>query len=167
MKHLKSWETFTSVNELRTETYSKIANSTSGYPTTRYAATMAAPPEDRESRMKYADKMGRVNDLAREAFIRGFLNEFPYGSTKIETLDGTSYSFAHIKFNANHTNYELMFDSDDDYSMGAGNSNVMWINMDGNGYRVETSLTITDDDFTDESKQRLDSMFRFMKTYQM
>lgn len=93
MKHLKGF------NELSSETYSKLMSNTDSYPITR-----------NNGNIKLADKKENVNKIARESFLRNFYKEFPKNSkeTEVDTNQGT-LTFYDLKFQANYTNYHLLY----------------------------------------------------------
>ena len=77
MKHLIKF------NELNTQTYADILNKTETYPWVKFLG----------DKFKKADKMESVNKLAKEHFIKYFMNEFKEGIDYIEEYGGNIHAY--------------------------------------------------------------------------
>jgi hypothetical protein len=151
MKNIKSWSEFSKINELRTETYAKVANRTEGFP-------WRLSHKDKEGNYKRnpkAEQEGRINSLARERFQEEFLKEFKPGT--VINNGGKEFAFSNIKFESNYTNYILVFEE------VGGNSSLpkmLYISYDPReGYYIQNE----EDDLDDRSKNIIINMFKYMR----
>lgn len=130
----------TIINELDVKTYSNLMNKTSDFPWTTHFNT---EPNKYENPKQKGNKERRVNTLSRGRFIEEFYKEFPKGSTKVITTNGI-FSFEAIKFESNHTMYDLIFKSDDS-TIG-----YIWFKKDNtpNGFFIDFGKHI---DVTDQN----------------
>lgn len=128
------------LNELDLSTYAKMMDKTESYPWIKFLG----------DKQKVAEKYKNINTLAKELFTREF--EKKYNSESIKDGD-TSYTFDTIKFNANYTNYSLIFKSK--------SGDRLLIKYATDGYYVDSS------DFKDElderSKNKLKEMLKYNK----
>jgi hypothetical protein len=134
---IKSWLKFN--EELNVETYADIMNKTENYPWVRFLG----------DKLNKADKMKTVNTLANELFTKEFLKEFNPGLT-INNGD-VEWTFEGIKFNANYTNYTLIFK--------AGNETLLVNYNDNTGYYLTGGI---EDNLDNESISLLKDMFKYM-----
>lgn len=99
------------LNELDTHTYAKVMNNTSDYPWSKFIASGNPDGEKR------ANKMGRVNNVARQLFEREFYKLYPPQQTTIIVYDSNNennkkqLAFETIRWDSNWTNYKLFFES--------------------------------------------------------
>jgi hypothetical protein len=134
---IKSWLKFN--EELNVETYADIMNKTENYPWVKFLG----------DKLNKADKMKTVNTLANELFTKEFLKEFNTGLT-INNGD-VEWTFEGIKFNANYTNYTLIFK--------AGNETLLVNYNDNTGYYLTGGI---EDNLDNESISLLKDMFKYM-----
>jgi hypothetical protein len=134
---IKSWLKFN--EELNVETYADIMNKTENYPWVKFLG----------DKLNKADKMKTVNSLANELFTKEFLKEFNTGLT-INNGD-VEWTFEGIKFNANYTNYTLIFK--------AGNETLLVNYNDNTGYYLTGGI---EDNLDNESISLLKDMFKYM-----
>jgi hypothetical protein len=149
MKNIKSWQQFYKVNELRTETYSNIARSTGGFP---WRLSHKDDGGNYQNNPR-AEKEGRVNRLSRDRFRQEFLNQF-IGTTI--NNGGKDYTFVDIKFESNHGNYMLIFESVVDDSVLP--KTIYVHHSPRMGYEIENQEDMLDE----ESKRTLIEMFKYM-----
>jgi hypothetical protein len=133
MKHLRKF------NELNTQTYADLLNKTENYPWIKFLG----------DKLKKADKMEKVNILAKEHFTKAFMDEFKEG-TKIKNGD-KEYKFKGIKFNTNYTSYDLHFE---------GEKESLTIKYDPSGYYLGYGI---EDKLDLNSIKIIKSMFKYMK----
>lgn len=105
MKNIKNWNEFQRVNELRSETYSKVMKRTEGYP---WRMTQKDDAGNYITNQK-AKQEERVNRLAHERFETEFKNEFPPKMTIIN-MNGKPFEFVNIRFVNNFGSYYLIFE---------------------------------------------------------
>lgn len=152
MKNIKNWEEFSRVNELKAETYSKIASNTTGYP---WRMTY----KDQDGNYKTnprAEKEKRVNDLSMKRFESEFMKEF--GGRTINN-GGKEYELVGIKFKANWINYGLIFEE-----VGGTSSlpRMLYISYDHpiGKYYIEGAA---EDELDGGSKALIMDMFKYMR----
>lgn len=121
------------------EDYARIMNKTADYPWTRNAGNK-----------EEAERMEQANNSAKRNFEELFYRTFTKEATKIITNNGP-YSFHGIKFNANYTNYSLIFK--DNTSIG----NYLWLKPEKNGYYIDSqNIKIADKASDDLLNKMLD-----------
>ncbi len=151
MKNIKSWDEFSRINELRTETYAKIANDTEGFPW----RLSHKDDEGNYKRNPKAEQEGRINSMAKERFQQEFLKEFKPGT--IINNGGKQFAFSNIKFESNYTNYVLIFEE-----VGSGSvlPKMLYISYDPReGYYIENE----EDNLDDRSKKIISDMFKYRR----
>jgi hypothetical protein len=134
---IKNWIKFN--EELKLKTYADIMNKSEKYPWVRNLG----------DKLSKSDKLESINTLAKELFTREFLKEFKPGLTI--NNGAQEWSFEGIKFNANYTNYSLIFES--------GNERLI-INYYPSGYHLPQGV---EDNLDDKSKKLIIDMFKYMR----
>jgi hypothetical protein len=151
MKNIKSWGEFSRINELRTETYAKIANRTEGFPWRMSDKDEAG----NYKRNPKAEQEGRVNAMSKERFQQEFLREFKPGT--LINNGGKEFAFTTIKFEANYTNYILIFE---EIGTGSAFPKMLYISYDPKeGYYIQNE----EDDLDERSKGIVSDMFKYMR----
>ena len=140
MKYIKKFE------ELNLGTYANYMDNTESYPWTNFLG-------DKEK----ADKMSRVNKLAKKRFVDEFFNLYPKKETKITFTDKQAeyeLYLSDIKFNTNYTNYDLIFKTE----------GMQYINIRNPFYITNSDLSkisLFPVKISDESKLLVNKMFNY------
>jgi len=148
MKNIKDWNKFV-LNELRTETYAKIAKDTGGYPwRLSYKDDFGQYKKNPK-----AEQEGRINRMALNSLERDFSNEF-----KDATINngGKEYRFTNLKFESNYASYTLAFEEVSDVPKFPKMLYIHYHPTDG--YYIQNE----DDNLDEASKMLLADMFKYM-----
>jgi|LakMenE18May11ns_1017448.scaffolds.fasta_scaffold9834114_2 hypothetical protein len=152
MKNIKTWNEFSRINELRTETYAEVANRTGGYPVRLTYAGVDSSGKKYVKNPK-GEQEGRINRLAKERFQQEFLKEFKPGT--IINNGGKEFALSNIKFESNYMNYTLIFE---EVSSGSVLPKMLYISYDPReGYYIENE----EDNLDDRSKKIISDMFKY------